>query len=179
MNESSGWQRYIWIGASVGLLLMIFGLFIFVSFMLEDLMTLIANQKQPDLAFIFASTGFVTLTSLRLIAILIGATIAFAGLAVSFFANEKASKIGAEAASNSSANLNVSLATYSPGIVGMVIGSIIIIFALYAKSSQNYEGPKTYQLTVGDSVQSQPDSLPEQTRLRSLEELIKEKNTSP
>ncbi len=147
-NEVTKWQRSIWYGAGLGLALTIAVLVWFMSSTVTEVVRIIAAQKNPDLVFVFASTSMVTLSLLRLLAIVVGAAIAFAGLAVSFFTHEKATTITGETGSQDGSKTAAALATHSPGIAAVVVGSVIIAIALLAKSSHTYEGPHVYQLSV-------------------------------
>lgn len=76
---------------------------------------------------------------LRLLAILIGGAISFAGLAVSFYAHQQATSLGADAAREHLVNAKAALATNSPGIVAVVIGALVIIVALMLRSPHTYD----------------------------------------
>lgn len=130
------WQQLIWIACSIGLLLLILALLLLVGEALREIMGLL-EQKTRDYAFLFSGMALVTASLLRLLAILIGGAIAFVGLAVSFFAHQKATSLGSDV-THELMNAKVALATYSPGIVAVVIGAFIIIFSLHSKGTHSY-----------------------------------------
>ena len=142
------WQRAIWIGVATSLAVMCLLLIIFVGLTISKVTNIITSNANADLTFVFASISLITLTLLRLLAILTGTAVVFAGLAVSFFAHAEATKISAQSSNSSSLIPKATLATHSPGIAAVVVGSIIIISALYAKSNHEYEGPQTYTVTL-------------------------------
>lgn len=131
------WQQYIWVGCSAGLMLMIVVLCCIVAFALGKMMLLL-DIKDKDHLFQFAGMNLVTGSLLRLVAILIGGAIAFVGLAVSFFAHQKATTLDTSIAKNELLNAKAALATYSPGIVAIVIGAAVIMASIYARATYNY-----------------------------------------
>ena len=131
------WQKSIWKSCAFGLMLMIVGLVVLVAYMLAQIMGLL-HLKTPDNAFVFAGMTLINASLLRLLAILIGGAIAFVGLAVSFFAHQKATSMDANFAREQLGSAKAALATNSPGIVAVVIGSLVIIFALYSKGTHTY-----------------------------------------
>lgn len=172
--RSQRWQELIWFGAGLGLLLTIVVLLSFVGITIWRATTFIEERKTADLAFTFSSIGLITLTLLRLLAVLIGAAISFAGLAVSFFAHDKATNLEGELRATGTGNAKATLAAYSPGIVGVFVGAIIIIFALFAKSEHKYEGSKTIVLEVPPAQRpaSAASGLNSADKLPSLEDLF-------
>lgn len=130
------WQRRVWVACSGALLLVIFVLLLLVGVALWKIMSLL-EQKTTDLAFIFSGMALVTASLLRLLAILIGGAIAFVGLAVSFFAHQKATSLASDIG-HEQVNAKAALATNSPGIVAVVIGACVIIFALLSKGTHSY-----------------------------------------
>ncbi len=141
------WQKYIWLGAGSGLFLILVLLLSFVTYTVAKLVDIMAAKGQEDLAFIFSTIALIDLTLLRLLAILVGAAIAFAGLAVSFFAHEKAIGFSGELQQSSSAYAKAALSAYSPGIVGVIIGAVIIVTAVLATIEHSYKPPiKTYSI---------------------------------
>lgn len=174
MNPSriTRWQQGIWTGAGLGLLLTIAALLTFTGSTVSRVVELIAARTDADLAFLFSSIGVVTMTLLRLLAVLIGAAIAFAGLAVSFFAHEQPASLAGEA-SGSVGSAKVALATYAPGIVGVLVGAIVIVCALLARSKHDYRGPETYSVVLPPQASASEPAGPTARTLRSPEELLK------
>ena len=176
-SRSPRWQQAIWTGAGLGLLLTILLLLAFAGFTIFRVVELVALRSDADLAFVFSSVGVVTLTLLRLLAILIGAAIAFAGLAVSFFSHERALSASAEVQVPVSTNTKAELVAYAPGLVGLVVGALVIVCALFARSKHDYKGPETYSVVLpnatapgASSPSGQPPSGP-----RPLEEVLRPK----
>lgn len=118
---------------------MIICLLCLVAWTVARVIGVISEKTDADLGFVMTGLGLVSLTLLRLLAILIGGAIAFAGLAVSFFAHDNASSLAVGSDGNTSPKM--ALATYSPGIIGVVVGATVIVGALYAKSNHSYQPP--------------------------------------
>lgn len=138
---SHNWHKYIWFGAGSGLFFVLILLLLFVAKTVSTLVEIMSLKGADDLAFIFSSIALIDLTLLRLLAILVGAAIAFAGLAVSFFAHDKATSLSGEIHESASAYAKAALSAYSPGIVGVVIGAIIIVTAVLATIEHSYSPP--------------------------------------
>ncbi|WP_192564375.1 hypothetical protein [Pseudomonas gozinkensis] len=147
IRNTQAWQTYIWLGAGSGLFLILVLLLTFVAYTVSKLVDIMALRGQDDLAFIFSTIALIDLTLLRLLAILVGAAIAFAGLAVSFFAHEKATGLSGELHQSPSAYAKAALSAYSPGIVGVIIGAVIIVTAVLATIEHSYKPPvKTFSV---------------------------------
>jgi hypothetical protein len=155
------WQRVIWLGCAIGLMVMIVGLIALVAYMLTKIMDLLQFKGpvivsvpdtsglnpntppkvmlySPDYAFVFTGISLVNSSLLRLLAILIGGAIAFVGLAVSFFVHQKTTSMDANATGGPEQNAKFALATNSPGLVAVVIGAIVIIVAVVTKATHTY-----------------------------------------
>jgi hypothetical protein len=131
------WQQRIWVGCSIGLMLMIVALCFIVIFALGKMMLLL-EIRDSDHLFQFAGMNLVSGSLLRLLAILIGGAIAFVGLAVSFFAHQKATSLDASLAKEDLLSARVALATYSPGIIAIVVGAVVIMASIFARGTYNY-----------------------------------------
>ncbi|MNK89889.1 hypothetical protein D3C87_1099160 [compost metagenome] len=174
------WQERIWLGVGLGLLLTIVMLLAFVGLTIWRTTSFIEERKAVDLAFTFSSMGLITLTLLRLLAVFIGAAISFAGLAISFYAHDRATGVDGEFRATGAGTAKATLATYSPGIVGVFVGAAIIIFALFAKSEHGYQGGKTIVLEpppaqAGTSSASEANS---KEKIPTLQELLDTPATS-
>lgn len=165
------WQRRIWIGCSVGLMLVIATLCLISAFALGKTMLLLEVEDRDHL-FQFAGMNLITGSLLRLLAILIGGTIAFVGLAVSFFAHQRATSLNLSHAREKELTTTAALVTYSPGIVAIVIGAAVIISAIYARGTYNYQpaavsnqagrtDPVPYDLPSLDDVLKTPEKQDE------------------
>lgn len=160
---------------------MIFGLVGLVAYMLAQVVELL-RLKTPDNAFVFAGLTLITGSLLRLLAILIGGAIAFVGLAVSFFAHQKATSFDANVAREQLGDAKAALATNSPGIVAVVIGALVIIFALLSKGTYTYatgdptgQGivlpqalPPLEELLEADKVNEHRDEVKKREKMNSL-----------
>lgn len=173
------WQQAIWIGSGLSLLITILVLLGFSIHSISRVVGLIESRPDSDLAFVFSSMGVVTLTLLRLLAILIGAAIAFAGLAVSFFSHEHALSATADMNVSSSTNIKAGLVAYAPGLVGLIVGALVIVSALYVKSKHDYKGPETYSVVGPGTSASKatPNSDQSTSGLRSLDDVLKQPST--
>lgn len=150
------WHKHIWIGAGVALFLILLLLLGFVGMTVSKIMNIISTQQNADLGFVFSGVVLINLTLLRLIAILIGAAIAFAGLAVSFFAHDKATSLSAQGKLSEDAATGGALKAFSPGIVGVVVGAIIILTAILSTATHHYL-PPTVSLTY-QSIEKGPEN---------------------
>ncbi|MFV5642467.1 hypothetical protein [Acinetobacter oleivorans] len=143
----SGWQKFMWFGVGLGLFSIITALLVGVGLLLVQIVDIINNNGNKDLVFTFSSIGLVTTILIRLLAVLIGAAISFTGLAISFFAYEKAINFSGTMNASETTVAKATLATYSPGIVGMIVGAVIIICAIFAKSNFKYDSPQITTVT--------------------------------
>lgn len=128
-------------GAGAGLFVILLLLLGFVGMTVANIMNIISTQQNADLGFVFSGVVLVNLTLLRLIALLIGAAIAFAGLAVSFFAHDKATSLSAKGKLAEEVTTGGALKTFSPGIIGVVVGAIIIMTAILSTATYQYLPP--------------------------------------
>ncbi|UMZ14269.1 hypothetical protein I9018_11520 [Pseudomonas sp. MPFS] len=142
-SETHHWQRYIWFGAGGGLLLFLMLLLSFVAYTVSTLVGVMQLEGGNDLDFIFSCIALIDLTLLRLLCILVGASIAFAGLAVSFFAHKNATTFSGDLKDTAALSGNFALSTYSPGILGLFIGAVIIVTAILARTEHSYSSPTT------------------------------------
>lgn len=145
-TPKTSWQKFMWFGVGFGLLLTIIVLLAGVGVLLVQIVDII-KTKGDDLVFTFSGIGLVTTILIRLLAVLIGAAISFTGLAISFFAYEKAINFSGTMNASETTVAKATLATYSPGIVGMIVGAVIIICAIFAKSNFQYKPSQTTTMT--------------------------------
>jgi hypothetical protein len=134
------WQQKIWTVCSFGLMTIIVLLCSIAMFALAKMLILLQTQDHDHL-YQFAGINLVSSALLRLMAILIGGAIAFVGLAVSFFAHQKATSLDADVAKEELGNAKAALATHSPGIVAVIIGAAVIIASVYARGTYSYSPP--------------------------------------
>jgi signal transduction histidine kinase len=161
----------MWSGVGFSLLFTILALFALVAYVLWSVISTFSGSAATDLLFVFSSTGLVTMALIRLLAIMIGAAIAFAGLAVSFFAHEQAITISMEGKVNEAASAKMALATHSPGIVALLVGAMVIIVAVYSKTKHEYK-PQPDRTTVSvqgtnEETALSSDELDERERQRA------------
>lgn len=175
------WQQVMWSGAGISLLLTIVILLSFAVITVSQLINVISKRSDADLGFIFASIGVITQTLLRLLAILVGAAVAFTGLAVSFFAHEHESTASAHLGDRAGGSAKFALATHVPGVFGVVVGALVIVAALYARGTHEYTGPE-----IRSTTQPKPEAAPSQsepasnsTVLPPVEEVLKTRKSNP
>ena len=155
------WQIAMWNGAGFGLLLTILVLLTFIGASIWRATSLVEERPSADLAFTFASIGMINLLLLRLVAVLIGAAIAFAGLAVSFFAHDKPLSIDVQQGESAPSAKKLALSAYSPGLVGLLVGAGVIVAALYAKGEFNYQAASSVKVMPPTETHSvKPASSP-------------------
>ncbi|MBM6447343.1 MULTISPECIES: hypothetical protein [Pseudomonas] len=140
-RQDPSWHQYIWMGAGAGLFFILLLLLGFVGVTVLKIMEIISTQQNADLGFVFSGVVLVNLTLLRLIALLIGGAIAFAGLAVSFFAHDKATSLSAQGKLSEEVSTGGALKTFSPGVVGVAVGAIIIMTSILSTATHRYFPP--------------------------------------
>jgi hypothetical protein len=156
-TRDSAWHQYIWIGAGAGLLLILLLLLGFVGATVYKIMQIISTQQDADLSFVFSGVVLVNLTLLRLIALLIGAAIAFAGLAISFFAHDKETSLSAAGKLPDGTAASGGLGTFSPGIIGVIVGAVIVMTAILSTATYQYLPPTvTVEYTSLDKSPAAP-----------------------
>lgn len=134
----SKWQQTVWAAAVAALFAIIGVLVWFVGSTVTELVGILQRQDREPY-FLFSGVAIVTLALIRMLSILLGGAIAFAGLAVSFYTHKQASHVAARLGTVEDAP-GMRLATYSPGIVAMLIGAAIIVSALYARTTFTSKG---------------------------------------
>lgn len=138
-----GWQRGLWVGVAYGLGLMGLLLLAFVGYTVMRVADLMSAEGAKDLSFAFSGMTLITLTLLRLLAMLVGAGMVFGGLVVSFYTHAQATQVQGEGGQG----IKGGLATHSPGITAIVVGAIVIVSALLSKGDYRYQ-PTTYRLVT-------------------------------
>lgn len=132
------WQSTIWLGLGAALFVLIVALISLVAITQMRILTVI-ERVDTDLAFTAATLGHANLILLKLVVVLMGGGISFAGLAVSFFAHEKASEVsGAGASSSQSPRLQ--LISHSPGVIAIVVGAALMAWSLTPAPFVSYTG---------------------------------------
>ncbi|MGZ9669535.1 hypothetical protein ACXX9E_26325 [Pseudomonas sp. GNP014] len=173
------WQAGMWKG--VGIALGIAGLLLIglVATSIWRTTSIIDANSGDDLAFTFSGLGLINNTLLRLLAMLIGAGIIFGGLAVSFFSSSDSNRISLHALPVAGESFKAMVATHTPGIVGIFMGGIIIIAALFARSTNNYTAPDRVEITSGSTQSTEAQtSSPPPILLPKSSELRKQYNDS-
>lgn len=135
----SRWQRGLWIGVAGALgftgLLLLAG----VGYTVYQV-TQVVSANAGDRYFAYSGMTLLTLVMLRLLAILVGGGMAFAGLIVSFYTHSRATELSGSQGDGAT-GLKGSLTTSSPGIAAIVVGALVIVGALYATSKFEYKPP--------------------------------------
>ncbi|HWL29413.1 MAG TPA: hypothetical protein VNQ97_10935 [Burkholderiaceae bacterium] len=133
------WQSVIWLGLGLALIALLISMLILVAVTQMRVLAVI-QEGVKDRAFAASMLSSSNLILLRLIVVLVGGGISFSGLAVSFFAHEKASVFSA--GELPAALLpKFRLASHSPGIIAIIVGAVVIVCSLYATTRTRYEGP--------------------------------------
>jgi hypothetical protein len=178
-NPSSSWQAGMWKGVGIALGITGLLLIILVGASLYTAMSIIDSKGGADLAFIFSGLGLVNNTLLRLLAMLIGSGIIFGGLAVSFFSSSDENRVSLQAAPVAGEAFKAMVATHTPGIIGIFMGSVIIIAALFARSTHDYESPRTIEVESMGMNASQEQTQAPAAVLQTSSEIRKEKSSTP
>ncbi|WLH34286.1 hypothetical protein PSH79_20440 [Pseudomonas sp. FP2196] len=175
----SAWQAGMWKG--VGIALGIAGLLLIglVATSIFRTTSIIDANSGDDLAFTFSGLGLINNTLLRLLAMLIGAGIIFGGLAVSFFSSSDSHRISLQAIPAAGESFKALVATHTPGIVGIFMGGIIIVAALFARSTHDYTSPERIKITSGSAQPKEAQTnSPPPILLPTSSELRKQYNES-
>lgn len=162
-DQTPPWQSKIWLGLGVALVALITLMLALVGWTQWRVLDVIGNAG-GDPAFVAVSLGLSNVVLLRFLAVLVGGAICFSGLAVSFFAHERATVFATDSAQGSqqgaapipiSALPRLRLASHSPGIIAIFVGAAVIVSALFATTRSDYKGPTTLNVvTDGASAQS-------------------------
>ncbi|WP_297833125.1 hypothetical protein [Pseudomonas sp.] len=162
------WQRRIWSGVTIGLGIAGGLLILLVAYSIYRTSGIVDSKKDADLVFTFSGLALINSTLLRLLAMLIGAGVIFGGLAVSFFTHSTPNQARGGVKSELG-SVSAMLASHSPGLIGVFIGGVIIVAALYARSTQTYSSPSQTSVTLPPSIaqtgNETSDSLPELKKL--------------
>lgn len=137
------WQSIVWLGLGAVLALLLIALLLMVALNQDRVFDVIQGEYK-DRAFIASTLFNANLVLLRFVVVLVGAGIAFAGLAVSFFTHERATEISGGGV-HSAQLPRFRLVSHSPGIVAILVGATIIICALFAKTTSYYQGATTFE----------------------------------
>jgi hypothetical protein len=130
------WQAVAWMTSGLVLALSIVGLFALVGYTLWQTLAWLQRNLSSTEQFILTSIALTTAGMLRYLAMLTGIALAAGGLLVSFLTINQA--IGLSARSEGADQALVgSLRTNSPGVMAIVVGSLIVICALFASTSFN------------------------------------------
>lgn len=173
-SKTPKWQMFVWAGCAAILSLELFVLTLLAYNKTTDITTIISRSELKDGAFILAGLGMSAFSLIRILAILIGSAIIFGGLSVSFFSNERASNV--KFTGNERLPLNAHLASHSPGVMGIVVGGIIIVCALFAPTNFNYQQPVTFQYSGTSSDTLPQSSTPPAMTPKELRESLHQRN---
>lgn len=164
------WQAQMWGGVAIALGvagLLLIGL---VATSIYRTTTMIDTKGAEDLAFIFSGLGLINTTLLRLLAMLIGAGIIFGGLAVSFFSSSDSNRISLQAIPAAGETFKAMVASHTPGIIGIFIGGVIIVAALFARSTHNYNSPERWIINpTGVETTMAVTKMPTSDELRKIQ----------
>lgn len=168
------WQAGMWKG--VGIALGITGLLLIMMVAISIFRTtsIVDAKSGDDLAFVFSGLGLISNTLLRLLAMLIGAGIIFGGLAVSFFSSSDANRISLQALPAAGESFKAMVATHTPGIVGIFMGGIIIISALFARATHDYMSPDRMEITSSSTQSTEATNKPPPVLLPKSSEVRKQ-----
>lgn len=169
------WQMYVWAGCAGILSLELFGLTILAYMRTTEITAIVSQTNLQDGAFILAGLGMSAFSLIRILAILVGSAIIFGGLSISFFSSERASNVKL----NGSEKLPLSahIASHSPGVMGILVGGIIIICALFAPTSFNYQQPVTFQYSGSNAQAVTQDTQPSAMTPEELRESLRQRSS--
>ena len=138
MMSPTAWRVWIGVGCALGVAtLLIFGLVAYTS--IEGL-HLVRAKATPSEGFVLLGMAVSQAGLLRSLAMLIGIALAGGGLLVSFLTIKEATELGlnkqAEAAAPAKLP-SLALKSTSPGSVAVILGSLIVVSALFASTHVN------------------------------------------
>ena len=126
------WEKRVWLGVGIGLGLSGVGLFSLVGYSLWQTLSWLHRPSAPSEQYVLNAVALTTLGILRYLAMLVGAALASGGLLVSFLTLSQA--IGVTASAGGATPLAGALKTTSPGVAAIVIGSLVIVASLFART---------------------------------------------
>ncbi|MCW2107159.1 UNVERIFIED_ORG: hypothetical protein M2402_004350 [Rahnella aquatilis] len=152
-NESEhrfqNWQARIWRIVVIGFGVCVLFFVIYACYMLHAQIGLLLISAKTDSLAAITGTGMLGSQFLRGLSILIGGAVIFGGLSISFFS-------GSDMNSFSRGGDNdvgkVSISTKTPGIVGVLVGGVIIIYAIQAPYYYEHTVPITKTKMISTNV---------------------------
>jgi hypothetical protein len=168
------WQTKIWGAVTVGLGITALLLIILVGYSIYSTTSIVETKSEADLAFTFSGLGLINTTLMRLLAMLIGAGIIFGGLAVSFFSSSDSNRVSLQAIPAAGETYKAMVASHTPGIIGIFIGGIIIIAALFATSTQEYQTPERWIINPAKT-----EFQSSKSGMRTADDILKETGSPP
>ncbi|MCA2024850.1 hypothetical protein LDK53_02760 [Enterobacter sp. K16B] len=163
------WQMYVWASCGIILSLELLGLTVLAYVRTKEIATIVSRTAINDGAFILAGLSMSAFSLIRILAILIGSAIIFGGLSISFFTSERVNNV--QVTGNDKIPMSAQIASHSPGVMGILIGGIIIICALFAPTHFNYQQPVTFQYSgnnAPETVMRTPVAMSPETLRKQL-----------
>lgn len=145
------WQKHNWTVAVILLFVTMMVLLFIVWANTSSILTIVSARRDQDPSFVFGGMSLVSLTLIRMLAILIGAAVAFAGLAISFFSHDKATQMAASNSKVGGSTTAATLTAYSPGIVGIAFGAVVIMTALLTKTTHSFQPSQMVTTTYSET----------------------------
>ncbi|MBB4867459.1 hypothetical protein HNP46_006372 [Pseudomonas nitritireducens] len=148
-TKTEAWQARVWTAAAGNLWIISIGILANITLIGIGVYSLLERQSAtPNIMFQLCAMAIVSSSMLKGISVLVGASLCFAGIAISFFAHEKATTVNASYGSPpkseaEGSNLQVpiknsaavAIGAYSPGIVAVIFGCVIIGIAIIKSGS--------------------------------------------
>jgi hypothetical protein len=136
------WQQAMWAAVGLGLAASAAAVFWGVATIFLTLQNWLASVKTEDHYLIAFGVMILTFSSIRLVAILIGAALAFAGLLVSFLTISQSITASARRGEgvNSASGM---FSTNSPGVAAIIVGAVVMVSALFRTTDARYAAPET------------------------------------
>ncbi|WP_137763215.1 hypothetical protein [Nissabacter sp. SGAir0207] len=146
MSEQPLWQQKIWLCMTIGLGIITLSMIGLIGFISYKTLDRVFSLRTEDMKFFVAGIGIIITSLIKLLSILIGGAIVFGGLAISFHTHDKITTLTGDVNDEKTPKIGANISTYSPGIVGIIIGGVIIVSTIYKENRINYE-PTTSQST--------------------------------
>lgn len=129
-NRVPAWQAKIWMIVVIGFGLCIFFFIGYACYMLHSQLGLLLESAKVDPLSALTGTGMLGSQFLRGLSILIGGAVVFGGVSISFFSGSDVNSFSGEGRKFGGGKILIS--TKTPGIVGILVGGGIIMYAIHA-----------------------------------------------
>ncbi|WP_157060515.1 hypothetical protein [Pantoea sp. A4] len=147
------WQSRVWMVVVLGFGLITVLCILYACLVLDRQIPLLVSGINSNSMIAISGAAMIASQFLRGLSILMGGAIVFGGLSLSFFSGKDDSTFST--GDNQSVFKSVTLTTKTPGIFGIVIGGVIILYALHIPYDFQY---KKGEMSASNQQHSRPVS---------------------